>query len=564
MKVYLIFPPVSPQFHMPYLSVPALVAYLRKKEPSWQVKSADLNILLARKVIEPDSIKRFKEAFQNMERDTKHPEGKKWFASHLEQLEKIEKFLNLYRDKWLDKSISPISRLGMYFSWMLKFTETWLIEVLSTSVNVLLQTQTQTLEWAENFPEGVMTEFFEREVVPEILKFNPDLLGFSWVDDGQVLPTLVLLKYLRKMGYKGRVVLGGPFISLIWERLKSSPLTKVFDYFVFRQGEEPLWRLAKAIESSGQNGIGQFIEPKEADLNALPAPDFSDFPLDKYLTNSLRLSILGSWGCYWGKCSFCNVRRLEGITYKTREPEKIVEDIIEVKERFNPAELRLADNAIPFSVMVKIAKMLLERNVNIAWITNTRFDGNWTQEGVNLLAQSSCAQLLFGLETASEDVLRLVNKGTDLERVRRILSMIAKTRIWAHFYMIVGHPGDSRQEWEKTLAFFKDISRRYPSLRFSTHLAGFGLQIQSHIYHCPKEYGIEEIQEPDPKGWSTLCSYKLSPPYKDLLAEPGIYDEMKDKLTKIYTSHLRRQTPLRSRVISRLWQVKMKLGLLGL
>ncbi len=212
MKIYLIFPPVSPQFHMPYLSVPALVAYLRKKEPSWQVKSADLNILLARKIIEPDGIKRFKEAFQNMGRETKNAEGKKWYTSHLERLEKIEKFLNLYRDKWLDKSISPVSRLGMYFSWMLKFTETWLIEVLSASVNVLWQTQAQTLEWAENFPEGIMTEFFEREVVPEILKFNPDLLGFSWVDDGQVLPTLVLLKYLRKMGYKGASGgLGAPF-----------------------------------------------------------------------------------------------------------------------------------------------------------------------------------------------------------------------------------------------------------------------------------------------------------------------------------------------------------------
>lgn len=562
MKIHLIFPPVSPQFHMPYLSVPALVAYLRKVEPHWQVKSADLNILLARKIIEPDGIARFKEALRDMEKQTNDISMKQWFASHRDQLKKIEKFLDHYRDKWLDKSVSPLSRLGIYFSWMLKFMETWLIEVLSSSVNVLGQTQVQTMKWAEEFPEGIMTEFFEREAVPEILNFNPDLLGISWVDEQQVLPTLVLLKYLRKRGFKGRIVVGGPYISLIWNRLKNSPLTEVFDYFVFRQGEEPLWRLGKALETGRQNDIKQFIEPKEADVNLLPPPDFSDFPLDRYLTNSLRLSILGSWGCYWGKCSFCNVRKLEGVSYQPREPQKIVEDMIEVKERFKPAEVRLADNAIPFSVMVKIAKMLVERDVNLPWLTNTRFDGTWTQDGVNLLARSSCAQLLFGLETASEDVLRLVNKGTDLKRVRMILGLIANTRIWAHFYMIVGHPGDSREEWEKTLQFFKDISRRYPTLRFSTHLAGFGLQIQSHMYHHPKVYGIEEIEEPDPAGWSTLCRYKLSPPFKDLLAEPGIYEEMRKKLTKIYTDHLRRQTPLKHKISTRFWQAKMKLKLL--
>jgi len=90
----------------------------------------------------------------------------------------------------------------------------------------------------------------------------------------------------------------------------------------------------------------------------LPPPDFDDYPLDKYYGREKKLTLLGSWGCYWGECSFCNVRRLEGVRYKPRKPEQIVHDMTVIKEKYKPDIVRLADNAISFSTMVKIASFL--------------------------------------------------------------------------------------------------------------------------------------------------------------------------------------------------------------
>ena len=76
----------------------------------------------------------------------------------------------------------------------LKSVENWLNAVLMNAVDIERQTHEQTMEWVDLYPEGIMTEYFREEIVPQLLEFNPDLVGFSWIDYGQVLPTLLLLK----------------------------------------------------------------------------------------------------------------------------------------------------------------------------------------------------------------------------------------------------------------------------------------------------------------------------------------------------------------------------------
>jgi|GEM_PF-5966460 len=563
MRILLIFPPVSPQFHMPYLSVPALGAYLKREEPSWEIRMSDLNIELARKVMSPDGIKRFKDTFKEQARKTNDPQSLKWFKYHLRHLWQVELFLRKYPSGWRDSALNRRKTKSWFISNHLTSAEIWLNNVLMVAAGVEHRKQEETIEWAESYPEGIMTEFFSNEVAPRIISFNPSLIGFSWVDHGQVIPTLVLLNLLKEKGFRCRTVVGGPFISLIWDRLPSTPILSKIDHFVTRQGEEPLLRLARSVNAGEpESSVGRFLEPRNPDINRLPPPDFGDFKLDSYFSNESRLCLLGSWGCYWGNCSFCNARRLEGTRYRLRRPEKIVEDMIAIKERYHPDNVRLSDNAISFHTMTKIAEELIRRNVELPWITNTRFDGNWTEEGVKLLVESRCIQLLFGLESASENIMNLINKGTDLNRVRHILSLIAPTGIRVHFYMIIGYPGETRKDWEHTLTFFKDISRRFPKLKFSTFLAFFGLQIQSHMYREPGKHHIEEIFMPDPKGWATLCRYRLSPNYTNFADDTDLFIEMKNKLDAISHRHLQRQkTPLQ-RIWDRLWSIGMKLSLL--
>lgn len=562
MRIYLIFPPVSPQFRLPYLSIPALGAYLKQEEPSWNVRMSDQNIELARKVLSPEGINRFKATFWECAKNNSKPLARRWFKDHHKRLLKIEAFLRKYPGGWREsaKIADEITRLFL-FNELLR-AEIWLNEVLLDAVNVERHSHAETIEWAESYPEGIMTEYFRNEFVPEIMAFNPALLGFSWIDHGQIIPTLVLLKILKEKGFQGRTVVGGPYISLIWDRLPSSPILGRIDHFVTRQGEEPLLRLARSVAAGkSAQDIGQLIEPENPDISKLPAPDFGDFKFESYLSGELRLCLLGSWGCYWGDCSFCNVRKLEGIRYKPRRPDQIVDDIIAIKERYHPDNVRLSDNAIAFHTMVRIAEELISRKVELPWITNTRFDGNWTAEGVKLLAESRCIQLLFGLESASENILKLVNKGTDLDRVRHILSLIEPTPILAHFYMIVGYPSETREDWKRTIGFFKGISRQFPRLRFSIHLAGFGLQIQSHMYNEPEKHHIVKVIEPDMKGWSTLCQYDVSPDKTNILKEPAIFYEMKAKLDSTQQEHLKRQQPLKHRILNRLRLQLMKIKL---
>jgi hypothetical protein len=562
MRIYLIFPPVSPQFSMPYPSIPALGAFLKQEEPSWEVRMADLNIQVARKVLLPENIKRLRESLKAQLRDHPDTQTRTGLRNLIKGSINIERFLNRYRDQWRISSIQSDTRMNLFFYNHLKNIETWLKTMFSGAVEIEHLTQKETLEWVEKYPEGIMTEYFRAEVAPEIIAFNPDLIGFSWVNSEQVVPSLILLKILREMGYtRARTVVGGPFISLIWERLAASPLRCIIDHFVAAQGEEPLLKLARGIaKGESGNDIGQFLTPENPDISKLPVPDYGDFPLSSYLSSNLWLGLLGSWGCYWGKCSFCNVRKLERVNYKSRKAEQIAADMVAIKERYNPASIRLSDNAIPFGLMVQIAKELIRRNVGVPWITNSRFDGEWNADGVKLLAESHCRVILFGLESASPNIAQLVNKGIDLDNVYEILALLEYSSIHAHFYLIVGYPTETREDLNSTISFFKDISRRFPKLSFTMSPAGFGLQIQANMFQDPTGHKIVELSPPSHEGWSTLCNYRLKSPYVNIPDDPGIFMETKNKLDAILQKHVRRQRSLIERLQNRLWLLRMKIN----
>ncbi|VEB39725.1 bacteriocin maturation radical SAM protein 1 [Chromobacterium violaceum] len=201
-------------------------------------------------------------------------------------------------------------------------------------------------------------------------------------------------------------------------------------------------------------------------------------------------------GCYWKKCSFCDVTLDYISRYETASAELLVDRIEAIIAETGQTGFHFVDEAAPPKMLKALAEELLRRKVSISWWGNIRFEKSFTPELAQLLAESGCIAISGGLEVASDRLLKLMKKGVSVEQVARVTHGFAEAGILVHAYLMYGFPTQTVQDTVDALEYVRQLFDH--GCIQSGFFHRFACTVHSPVGQNPEEYGVKLV--PLPKG----------------------------------------------------------------
>jgi radical SAM superfamily enzyme YgiQ (UPF0313 family) len=245
-------------------------------------------------------------------------------------------------------------------------------------------------------------------------------------------------------------------------------------------------------------------------------PDYSDLPLADYLSvievlNPMhRLWSDGRWnkltvahGCYWKRCSFCDVTLDYIGRYETAPATLLVDRIEQIVAQTGQTGFHFVDEAAPPLALRDLAIELLKRRVSISWWGNIRFEKTFTPDLCRLLAASGCIAISGGLEVASDRLLALMEKGVTIAQVARVTQGLTAAGVLVHAYLMYGFPTQTAQETVDALEVVRQLFDA--GIVQSGYWHRFSMTAHSPVGKNPAKYQVAAIgPEPGNFAWNDL------------------------------------------------------------
>jgi hypothetical protein len=269
------------------------------------------------------------------------------------------------------------------------------------------------------------------------------------------------------------VIMGGGYANTELRTLADERVFDYLDYVSLDDGEAPLLFLLEYLEGKRDKTqlkriftrIGGVVSywngalEKDIPQRETGTPNYKDLLLNDYLSvieivNPMhRLWSDGRWnkltlahGCYWGKCSFCDVSLDYIARYEPVTATLLCDRIEEIIEQTQQTGFHFVDEAAPPALMRDLALEIIRRRLTVTWWTNIRFEKSFTYDLSRLLKASGCIAISGGLEVASDRLLELMKKGVTVAQVARVTDGFTKAGILVHAYLMYGFPTQTAQE----------------------------------------------------------------------------------------------------------------------
>ena len=265
-------------------------------------------------------------------------------------------------------------------------------------------------------------------------------------------------------------------------------------------------------------GAVEYVNQPQPDIPhpEVGTPDYSDLPLSEYLSvievlNPMhRLWSDGRWnkltiahGCYWKRCSFCDVTLDYISRYETAPATLLVDRIEQIIAQTGQTGFHFVDEAAPPLALRDLAVELLRRRVSITWWGNIRFEKTFTPDLCRLLAASGCIAVSGGLEVASDRLLALMEKGVTIAQVARVTDGFTRAGIMVHAYLMYGFPTQTTQETVDSLEVVRQLFQA--GVVQSGYWHRFSMTAHSPVGRNPAKYQVAAVgPEPGNFAWNDL------------------------------------------------------------
>jgi hypothetical protein len=311
-----------------------------------------------------------------------------------------------------------------------------------------------------------------------------------------------------------RIALGGGFANTELRDLKEPRVFDFFDAVTLDAGERPLlallehWRGQRSASRLVRTFVRdqatvRYIDIGEADVPFadVGTPTWDGLPLPDYLSlldmlNPMhRLWSDGRWnkltvahGCYWKKCSFCDVSLDYISRYDAATAETLVDRIEAIVQETGQTGFHFVDEAAPPKSLKALAAELQRRRVAISWWGNIRFEKSYTPALCQQLADSGCIAISGGLEVASDRLLKLMKKGVSVEQVARVTKAFADAGILVHAYLMYGFPTQTVQDTVDALEYVRQLFEA--GCIQSGFFHRFACTVHSPVGRHPEQFGV--------------------------------------------------------------------------
>lgn len=332
-------------------------------------------------------------------------------------------------------------------------------------------------------------------------------LGISVLTGPTIGSAVRLAKKVKKLRPDLPVIFGGWHPSLVPEQTLKPDFV---DAVVRAQGELTLLELAQRLaDGQGWHGVkglsfkdgdGPHHEPERpvANINDLPAPAYHLGNFDVYAAASgtRQLGYASSLGCPYA-CNYCT----DMIFYKRRfnayRADRVVDELAELVTRYRIEQVALLDSnfLVDIKRALAIARGIVSSGVRFRWDFQASTDFLWkmSDDEVRLLGESGVTHMGFGTESASQKVLKLMNKHH--QHVEQMVETARKAElagIRVTFNVILGYPGETEADRQQTFRIMSDIAREYWNVSFSPNI--FTPYPGIPIWPQLKELGVNEPQ----------------------------------------------------------------------
>ncbi len=363
----------------------------------------------------------------------------------------------------------------------------------------------QLLYYSQNAADP-MIQCYEDHLADLILSRKPDLLAFTIPFHTQLLEILKILRVVKRKAPHVKCVIGGPTVHDYQHTLfADGRLFDWIDYGMMGEGENAIVQLLEALEGKREldqvanlyyrAADGSVHAPAVDDLpnmNDAPTLDFDGVPFDRYLLPERLANFQTSRGCYYGKCTFCGdgFRR----NFRARHADLVYDDIKSIAENFDVKYFLFWDSLAPPRTLISVSKRIKEQGPDVYWFAETKFEYTYAnKQTVETLYNGGGRVFQFGFESAVDRVLGLIDKGNELEKVDACLTALSEAGIGVCTSWFIGFPTEREHE---ALITYDYVSQRRDKIVMSIYSGIFNLGRDTIVYQNPDRFGVK-IVEPE-------------------------------------------------------------------
>ena len=363
-------------------------------------------------------------------------------------------------------------------------------------------------------PHNLVDRTLHALALAAVERHQPTVLLVSVPFPGAVYAAFRIAQAIKAAHPQIVTVLGGGFVNTELRELTEPRVFDFFDFITLDAGERPLLALLDHLQGGRsaqrlvrtyrrQGGAVQYLnfaEP-EVPFDDVGTPTWDGLPLDRYLSlldmlNPMhRLWSDGRWnkltvahGCYWKKCSFCDVSLDYISRYDAATATTLVDRVQAIVAETGQTGFHLVDEAAPPKSLKAMAAELQRRQVAISWWGNIRFEKTFTPELCQQLADSGCIAISGGLEVASDRLLALMKKGVSVAQVARVTKGFADAGVLVHAYLMYGFPTQTVQDTVDALEYVRQLFLH--GCIQSGFFHRFSCTVHSPVGRDPAAYGV--------------------------------------------------------------------------
>ncbi len=455
-------------FNMPQISVPLLKGYLKEckiKSKQYDLTSRFLEICFKNKYIKEMCL----QYYHSLNKNEKNI------------VDNIEKTVKQMQDKSIDtlKIVEANEQIYKYLEIIGRhYGIKWERRGIDFSKKILKVDDVIELAYSE-----------ENSIFDKVLKNNHnlndnDIIYLSVQYPFQLCYAIRFSMYLKSKNSSIKIILGGDYITHINKNLKEI-MEKCFyiDGIALFGNYNNVVEMIKIFQNKKVTSINNVIyrnedkivykinKQKDCFYKDKYVPDFSDLNLDNYLSNLKLVPFTLNYGCYHSKCMFCS-RYYYYNGYHTYDINKIFAYLKELYNTEHIEAVYFVDECILPDILMKLATYLIDNDINIKWMVETRIDRKYIEKNFpKILYNSGCREISFGVESYNKKILRDMNKEIDLSIAKKTMKNFYNSGISVSATFMIGYPTENILNIKKTLKFIRKFK----------YLDTFGLSIFNYM-----------------------------------------------------------------------------------
>lgn len=373
----------------------------------------------------------------------------------------------------------------------------------------------EALQKEPTYIDEILISILEKKV--EVIQPNFFLISVPF--PGNLYAAFRSAQWVKKHHPNIKIAMGGGFPNTELRSLSDKRVFEFFDYITLDDGELPVELLIENEYKTNdkeykrtyllENGEVVYknnskrLDYKQSEVGT---PDYSDLVLDKYISvieivNPMhRMWSDGRWnkltmahGCYWGKCTFCDISLDYIKIYEPIAANILCDRIEEMIAQTGQTGFHFVDEAAPPALMRALALEIVRRKLTITWWTNIRFEKSFTKDLCQLLKASGCIAVSGGLEVASDRLLQLIDKGVTVEQVAKVTRNFTEAGIMVHAYLMYGYPTQTVQETVDSLEMVRQLFE--VGVLQSGFWHQFAMTAHSPVGMYPEKFGVVKETE---------------------------------------------------------------------